>query len=380
MITAAISLGYHDASVTVLKNNKINVFVQEERLNRIKYSAILDTSFVKILKKYKKIDQLIFCHIPIKKSFFLLNNIQEVIANFLNNLNDNQINIKQIIMETKNHHLFHACSAFYLSGFKEATSLVIDGFGSEINIFDNYFSETTSIYKCSYPNKIIPLYKKVYDINKTLNPNNLFSEEKNKEFDLDISPSYDIGNMFRAGSIYLKFKPLDGGKTMGLSSYGKKSKKIPNLLHHYVANKNIFINESTIDFKNNKYLKNNSFKFKANFAFALQKALEKVFIKNIKYIISKTKSKNIVFSGGCALNILGNSVIKKKFNHLNFFVDPIAKDSCLSLGAALYYYYNKTKSNTLFKFDSIYLGPKYKISEIKKNIKTWLTKNTTQFS
>ncbi len=378
MITAAISLGYHDASITVLKNNKIDVFVQEERLNRIKYSAILDVSFVKILKKYKKIDQLIFCNISIKKTFSFSNNIQEVITNFLNNLNDNQINIKQIIMETKNHHLFHACSAFYLSGFKEAISLVIDGFGSEINIFNNYFSETTSIYKCSYPNKIIPLYKKVYDINQTLNSNNLFLEEKNKEFDLNISHSYDIGAMFMIGSEYLNFRQLDCGKTMGLASYGKKSKKIPNLLHQYGANMNIFTNNRTIHLKNNKYFKDNSFKFKANFAFALQKALEKIFIKNIKYILSKTKTKNIVFSGGCALNVLGNSVIKKKFNDLNFFVDPIAKDSGLSLGAALYYYYNKTKSNTLFKFDSIYLGPKYKTLEIKKNIKTWITKNAAQ--
>ena len=42
MITAAISLASHDASITILKDNKIDLFIQEERLNRKKHSALLD--------------------------------------------------------------------------------------------------------------------------------------------------------------------------------------------------------------------------------------------------------------------------------------------------------------------------------------------------
>ena len=181
--------------------------------------------------------------------------------------------------------------------------------------------------------------------------------------------------MYASSSDYLGFHKLDGGKTMGLSSYGKKSNNIPKVLYNDEANMNIFKNDRTLDIKNNPLLKNNSFKFKANYAFALQKALEKIFIKNIKYILNNTNSKNIVFSGGCALNILGNSVIKNTFKNVNLFIDPIANDASQSLGAALYYYYNITKNTRQFKFNSIYLGPRYKKSEIKKNIKKWLLKN-----
>lgn len=362
MITAAISLANHNASITILKNNKIDLFIQEERLNRKKHSALLDPLLVKILKKYVKINHLVLCNF----------HNQDQINNFLKLLN----NVEEIIIDIKNHHLFHACSAFYLSGFKQATSLVIDGWGSQININNNIFHETTSVYSCSYPNEVIPLYKKVtYDTIRNHYCDTNLLENNFKEFELDISHRLDIGVMYGSSSDYLGFHRLDGGKTMGLSSYGKKSKDIPDILYNDEANMNVFKNDRTLDIKNNPQLKNNSFKYKANYAFALQKALEKIFIKNIKYVLNKTNTKNIVFSGGCALNILGNSVIKNFFKHVNLFIDPIANDASQSLGAALYHYYNKTKDTRQFKFNTIYLGPKYRNSEIKKNIKKWLLKN-----
>ena len=366
MITAAISLANHNASITILKDNKIDMFIQEERLNRKKHSALLDPLLIEILRKYIKIDQLILCN------FYN----QDQVNNFLTVLNNNKINIKEVTVDFKNHHLFHACSSFYLSGFKQATSLVIDGWGSQININNNLFSETTSIYNCTYPNDITPLYKKVtYDTVRNYYCDTNLLEKNFKEFELDISHRLDIGVMYGSSSDYLGFHRLDGGKTMGLSSYGKKSKDIPDILYNDEANMNVFKNDRTLDIKNNPKLKNNSFKYKANYAFALQKALEKIFIKNIKYVLNKTNTKNIVFSGGCALNILGNSVIKNVFKHVNLFIDPIANDASQSLGAALYHYYNKTKDTRQFKFNSIYMGPKYKNSEIKKNIKKWLLKN-----
>lgn len=360
MITAAISLANHDASITILKNNKIDLFIQEERLTRKKHSALLDPLLVKILKKYIKIDQLILCN-------FI---DQNQINNFLKLLN----NIEKVFVDYKNHHLFHACSAFYLSGFKQATALVIDGWGSQIDINNNTFYETTSIYNCSYPNKIIPVYKKVtYDTIRNYYCNENLLENNFKEFELDISHRLDIGVMYGTSSRYLGFNRLDGGKTMGLSSYGKMSKNVPNILFNDEANMNVFKNDRTLDIKNNPKLKNNSFKYKSNYAFAVQKALEKIFVKNIQYILNKTNNKNIVFSGGCALNILGNSVIKNTFKNINLFIDPIANDASQSLGAALYYY-NK-KNTRQFKLNSLYLGPKYKNKEIKKNIKEWLIKN-----
>ena len=108
MITACISLAHHDSSLCILKDEKIKLFIQEERITRVKRSSILTDKYLHYLKK-QKIDQLILIN------FFN----QEVVDNFIAKLNKEKIKINNIIVDYVNHHLFHAASAFYLSGFKK---------------------------------------------------------------------------------------------------------------------------------------------------------------------------------------------------------------------------------------------------------------------
>ena len=58
MITACISLAHHDSSLCILKDEKIKLFIQEERITRVKRSSILTDKYLHYLKK-QKIDQLI---------------------------------------------------------------------------------------------------------------------------------------------------------------------------------------------------------------------------------------------------------------------------------------------------------------------------------
>ena len=53
--------------------------------------------------------------------------------------------------------------------------------------------------------------------------------------------------------------------------------------------------------------------------------------------IAKTKSKNILLSGGYFLNCSNNFKYVKKYPDLNFFVDPIPNDAGTCIGACLYY-------------------------------------------
>tara|TARA_B100000035_G_scaffold110211_2_gene93585 strand:+ start:5871 stop:7238 length:1368 start_codon:yes stop_codon:yes gene_type:complete len=64
--------------------------------------------------------------------------------------------------------------------------------------------------------------------------------------------------------------------------------------------------------------------------------------------------KEVLFSGGCAQNILYNSKLLKKFN--NVFCDPFNGDFGISLGAANYFTNNNIKNN------NIYLGIPQKIN------------------
>ena len=71
----------------------------------------------------------------------------------------------EIIFEKENHHIYHACSGFYGSGFDEAVALVLDGGGSiyenEEDILDflgpnsrNCFRELETIFKVDYKSGI----------------------------------------------------------------------------------------------------------------------------------------------------------------------------------------------------------------------------------
>jgi predicted NodU family carbamoyl transferase len=136
-----------------------------------------------------------------------------------------------------------------------------------------------------------------------------------------------------------------------------------------LSNMNLFRANMSLNTKLFPYLKNMDFQKKADLAYALQKALEKIFLERIDYTIEKTKCRNIVFSGGCALNVVGNSKIRKNFPKIKFYVDPIANDACQSFGAAKFYYHKLTNNTNPSKLNNLYLGADYNISKNKNAIK-----------
>jgi carbamoyltransferase len=338
--TVAISLAGHDASICILNDYKIDFFIQEERLNRKKHSSVLDDKLLKLIPN--EIDDLI-------------------LVNFHDQLKVDKVlkytKAKNVILDDINHHLYHAASAFYLSNFKKAIALVIDGSGTQIKINDFIGSEASSIYD-------VPKFKSIYkEVMHDMQEFKFFDITKIKtNYDLEITDSLSAGIMYGTVSWFLGFGRLEGGKTMGLSAYGKPS-NLPNFLYKKSVNMNVFTQNRTLNVRHHPELKKDNFKNNANIAYNTQKALEKLFIYKMEYIKSKTKCKNIVFSGGCALNILGNSLIKKRYSEYKFFIDPIANDATLSLGAAKFHYYNRTKDTRFEKINNIYIGKKYNIKK-----------------
>ena len=125
------------------------------------------------------------------------------------------------------------------------------------------------------------------------------------------------------------------------------------------CNMNVFKSDRTLDDEAFPILKNMSFNLKKDLAFSIQKATEDYFIRCVEYIKNKSKIKNLVISGGCALNILANQKIKEKFPEYNIFVDPIPSDAGQSIGAAKYKFFEKSLQNTPIKESSIYLNKAY---------------------
>ena len=366
--TVAISLCNHNSSVCILENANVKLLVQEERITRKKNDSTCSTKFLNfICSQVNKIDNLVLVNFS----------DNEKINHVLNYFNYKFIKYNNVIVDNNNHHLYHAASAFYSSGFDEAICLVIDGWGSSypISNFSNG-TETTSIFDFKYPAENTNLYKNItYDPNRNeVIQTDLF--ETQFDYDVNLTHHMDIGVMYGTISKEIGFGRLDGGKTMGLSSYGKESNQIPPLLINGIANMNFFKSDRTINKKLFKQLYTLDFKLKADLSFSVQKCLEEVFIQRIKYIKTKTNCKNIVFSGGCSLNILGNSLIKKEFPEINFYVDPIANDACQSYGAAKYYYHKLTSDYTNEKFNNLYFGPKYNKEKQKEVIYEYVRKSS----
>src|ERR1700739_3031063 len=113
-----------------------------------------------------------------------------------------------------NHHLCHAASAFYNSGFKEATVITIDGQGE---------SETLGVYKCTA--------KGIEKVSSTLWP-------------------CSLGIFYLNATKYLGFAIGDEYKVMGMAAYGKP--KFIDVLREMIK-----VDESArIHFNETKYFSN----------------------------------------------------------------------------------------------------------------------------
>lgn len=359
MINVCISSSEHDASICILEDEKVFLCVQEERISKIKHDGTHPFSSVKLIKKYfDEIDNLIFINCNTDYEFYL------------NFLSKEKVKVKNYHVDSSQHHIFHAASAFYGSGFDDAICLVIDGWGAEFHLGNVRGNETTSIYYGSYPANFELLYKNIY-----YNPNLLTESEEIKsleqQYKWECNSHLDVGVAYGTVSKHIGFGRYNPGKTMGLSSYGIDDDSLPefNAKNTIYSDKNLLQSDRSINVKlfPEMICSENDLQKKANISYKVQKYLEKVFLYRVKQALElKPDCKNLVFSGGCALNILGNSLIKKNFPGINFYVDPIANDACQAYGSSKYHYYKYTECMKKDPLNSLYMGPKYSLDEMKK--------------
>jgi carbamoyltransferase len=292
-------------------------------------------------------------------------------------------NVKTTIMTSK-HHLGHASSAFYGSGFKSAVTVVIDGSGSHKEWYNEQGRgigggfETESIYKCSYPCEFVALHKR-------------YSDGVNKRYVNGIhecDPSITIVKAYEAVTIYLGFSGIEAGKTMGLAPYGEQDENIPEFFINDKGNKNLLIPyyplAAKIDDARYPYLhlKNDNIEVRdwhhdfslcrqvdKNLAWSVQKETEEQVIKLIQKAIDLSGETNVVLSGGYGLNCVANYKIIKHFPHIKFYVDPVSHDGGTSIGLARYVWHNHSQDKTIRPLKSLYLSMQPKYSTLDAVIK-----------
>lgn len=365
----------HNPSATIIREDGEIYSIALERVNRIKNSTnlysdklieyLLDASELKINEIDKvAIDKVV--KFETKKDFLKRTNFKF-----------NEKNIYSI-----NHHLAHAYSTFFSSGFEDCAALTIDGAGEWLKYNDVEGIEGTSIYNVE--NSLFNL------VSKTIHPRN-----KLKGYTKGLS----LGKFYSQISKMVGFDKYQEGKLMGLAPYGhnldikidfSKYINFNNETGEIYINPNIFYNDRVIKLK--KFIKN-IFKNKGYFediylpiktsnkdwknikpiyietAYIAQKVLENALQILGQWIIKKTKKNNLCVAGGVGLNIDANTILANDIGFKKTFTFPASEDSGISLGCA---YWLKKKYNKNFKSKKIknaYFGKKYNDTEILNALK-----------
>lgn len=418
--TVSLNFVQHDTSIAVFNHDELIFFHQSERMTRRKHDhllhiKVLDDIFENITKTIDLLTIGPHAHDNYEAVNYLRNkfSIKKMILSWRGSNECIKLS-KQYGVFNFTHHSSHALSAFYMSPFDEAVCLVMDAIGSDYTFPDEAFlktkkikehegirgHETTSIFEVSKNYRLKPLYKKsqvaaallITTKENELHPiahiggsgmrvfhDNPFERFKNFKFKFDPSYHLDIGCMYQAVTYHVGFGGDGSGKLMGLSAYGKEDPSLPPFLMNDTihSNLNLFLPGRELNYRLYPELFGDlTFEKKANLAYAMQKALEKSWVHHVQFIKEKSNIRNLVIGGGCALNILGVSLIKQKFPEFNIFVDPIAHDATHAIGEGIHFYnllhaeYKLEKRNV---FKSIYLGPKYDENVMNKEINDYIS-------
>lgn len=220
------------------------------------------------------------------------------------------------------HHLAHAASAFYPSGFHESLILVSDGMG-----------EVHSMTVAVGQGKTITVIKQVPSL-------------------------HSLGILYGVFTMYLgMYFGVDEYKVMGLAPYGSSRKyyaQISELVHLredgtytiplFACNRTQMekethrgvLRELEERFGPPRQPGTDFTQHHKDIAAALQAVVQTCQLHVLRHFRQETGIENLCMAGGVALNCSANGVIKRSRQFRRVFVQPASGDDGTALGAALY--------------------------------------------
>lgn len=264
------------------------------------------------------------------------------------------------------HHMAHAVSVYYTSGFDEAAILVVDGNGSDL--------ETTSYFK-AVGNQI-----KLSEVYKTRG----------------------IGASYSAVTNHiLGFGTGGEGKTMGLAPYGRDCDPVFNINADLDGIKNDFskfmrrmpysdvLNQ--IDAKNridpikipHQKSSDGSDVLKPYFAraaYEIQDETERVLVHLANDLKKKSNQRFLCVAGGVGLNSVSNKIILDECGYEDVFIFPACSDVGIPFGLALWGYYNLAEIGAFerkkLRFNHTFTGIEYEGYRVVELLKKYEIKST----
>ena len=349
---------FHNGSACVLSDGEIIYFLEEERLSRYKHDANPFRIILDILNRFE-INEVVIAGINVNDSklgYSFEDPFYALIRKFYPTIPVNYL--------SDYHHLTHMSHTFYNSGFKKSLGIIIDSGGSFIT---NKGIEMDSIYEISFNNI------------KTIHNSYLLHNRKTPLQKLNVGSSYS------AITYHLGFNPSEEGKTMGLSSYGKKNSQIPPF---FIKNQsNIDILNESINAKNKRKINFNLIpslqvsptpkpsqfsQLEKDLAWKIQNDTQQIVGDYIEKYTQETGLKQVCCAGGYFLNCVANYYLTKRFPDIEFYFEPISHDGGTAIGAAFLRWKEINPNFTPKKQKTLYYGPKYSKKELLEGIKKYL--------
>ncbi len=382
-----IAAYYHDSSATIIIDGEIIAAAQEERFTRIKndpsfpINAIkycLDEAgltiedldavsyFEKPLLKFERILYSFLSEAPRGFRAFIRSMpiwikeklmIRSLLKSELKKVQD--FDKKKLKLLFPSHHLSHAASAFYPSGYDNAAILTIDGVGewNTTGIFYGNGHKIQELYSIDFP--------------------------------------HSIGLLYSAFTFFLGFRVNSGEyKMMGLAPYGDKEsvqshayiEKIKSKILSDYPEKLFELNLDYFEFTRGSNMiaidkweslfqlekraaSDKLEQVHCDLAYAIQNVTEELITRLAEKALSITQATKLCMAGGVALNCVANGKVLNVESLEGLFVQPAAGDSGGSLGAALaahyIYFDNARKVDSSDGMKSALLGPSFHEKEMK---------------
>ncbi|MCX8020062.1 MAG: hypothetical protein N2747_06165 [Chitinophagaceae bacterium] len=255
-----------------------------------------------------------------------------------------------------NHHECHAANGFYLSPFEEADILTIDGHGEDETCFFGY------------------------------GKGNVITQKRNVIY------PHSVGLFYGTFTDFLGFTPdVDEWKVMALSSFNLTpngyDKIIRNLIRftdtgfeldlsyfdYYTFDRRPhFFHPKLVELLGPPRKKDEPITERH---YEIAGAMQRVFVETVTHLLKVTKklgcgSKNVVLSGGAAMNSVFNGLLDKIDIYDNSSISSCPDDSGVAVGAALLAWYRYSgKPRKIQEQLHNYWGPSYTDEELKNVLK-----------
>lgn len=364
-----INAVYHESAAALLVDGKLVAAVEEERFNRIKHGKEADFDnphqFPERAIRYclkhagltgDDIDHVAYSFDPIQRrkqyraewwdpkfeeTFHLrLGQVRNIAEEILGRPLGQKFHFVS-------HHLAHAASAYFPSGFDRAAILSIDGIG-----------ETAG--------------------------SSLAKAEGHRIQTIDIVDyPHSLGFLWEVITGYLGFSHYDASKLMGLAAYGDPKvfqRQFQSLLR--VGEEEYWVDPDLIGLSPVKFNKLETVlgpprypdaqitQQHADFAAALQEATNAAVMALVRRLKRRVPLDKLCIAGGVALNCVTNEVVRHSQAFSDIFIPSAPHDAGTAIGAAMLVHCAKAKKPPQRGYSTPYLGPAFSKREILAAVKS----------